>query len=79
VIVFSFLGETLTLYGSGNSRRVIEMHTFLVTLVRRFEFALPDNAPKIRSRRPATSFIPVAEGEYKGTQLPLKITSLEDE
>jgi hypothetical protein len=81
VITPSFLRETLMLYASGNSCSLIEMHMFLVTLIRQFEFALPDNAPKIESRRPATTNItPIVKGEeHKGTQLPLKITRLENE
>lgn len=56
------------------------MHMFLVTLVKQFEFTLPDNAPKIGSRRPTSSIIPVVEGEeHKGNQLPLKISLLENE
>jgi hypothetical protein len=76
VISCSFLGETLTLYDSRNLCRVTEMHMFLVTLVRQFEFALPDDGPKIRRRRPIL-VIPLVEGEeHKGVQLPLKITPL---
>ena len=55
------------------------MHTFLVTLIRQFEFALPDNSPKIRRLRPML-VIPLVEGEeHKGIQLPLKITPLGNE
>jgi hypothetical protein len=79
VIGCSSLGETLTLYGSGTSCRVTEMHMFLVTLIRQFEFSLPDDGPKVRRRRPGL-VIPVVEGEeHKGTQLPLKITPLDNE
>ena len=50
------------------------MHVFLVTLVRQFEFALPDGAPQVRRWRPGFT-IPVVEGkEHEGVQLPLKIT-----
>jgi hypothetical protein len=81
VITRSFLGETLTLYGSGNSRSVIELHTFLVTLVRQFEFSLPDDTPKIKSWRLGLAMmIPVVDGEeHKGARLPLKITPLKNE
>jgi hypothetical protein len=83
VITCSFLGETLTLYGSGNSRSVIELHTFLVTLIRQFEFALPDDAPKIESRRRGLGIImpvPVVGGEeHEGARLPLKVIPLKDE
>jgi hypothetical protein len=63
----------------GNSCRVIKMHTFLVTLIRQFKFALPDDGPKIKRQRLAL-VVPVVEGEeHKGIQLPLKITPLENE
>jgi hypothetical protein len=79
VISCSFLGEALTLYDSRNLCRVTEMHTFLVTLIRQFEFALPDDDPKIRRLRPVL-VTPVVEGEeHKGIQLPLKITPLRNE
>jgi hypothetical protein len=55
------------------------MHTFLVTLIRKFKFALPDDGPKIKMQRLAL-VVPVVEGEeHKGIQLPLKITPLENE
>ena len=55
------------------------MHAFLVTLIRQFEFALPDDDPKIRRLRPVL-VTPVVEGEeHKGIQLPLKITPLRNE
>jgi len=58
---------------------VIEIHTFLVTLIRQFDFALPDNPPKIRRWRPGL-ILPVVEGEeHKGAQLPLKVTPLRNE
>ena len=51
---------------------------FLVTLIRHFEFALPDNAPEVRRWRPGM-LIPVVEGEeHKGPRLPLKVTPLRD-
>jgi alkylphenol/PAH-inducible cytochrome P450 monooxygenase len=57
---------------------VIEIHMFLVTLIRHFEFALPDNSPRVRRWRPGV-LIPVVEGEEnKGPQLPLKVTPLKD-
>lgn len=57
-------------------RSIIEMHTFLATLVRQFEFALPDGAPRIRRWRPGF-LIPVVEGEeHEGPQLPLTVTPL---
>jgi hypothetical protein len=69
----------LTVHGSDNFNSIIEMHTLLVTLIRQFEFALPDDPPKIKRLRPGL-VMPVIEGEeHKGTQLPLKITSLKNE
>ena len=55
--------------------RVFEMHAFLVTLVKQFEFDLPDGAPRVRRWRDTGLVIPVVEGqEHEGTQLPLKVT-----
>ena len=78
MIPYPLLGETLTLQASDNPCSVIELHTFLVTLIRQFEFALPDNAPKITRWRPGV-LTPVIEGEeHKGPQMPLKVTPLKD-
>ena len=64
--------------GSDNSCSVFEIHAFLVTLIRQFEFALPDNAPGVRRWRSGL-LTPVVEGEEdKGAQLPLKITPIKD-
>jgi hypothetical protein len=55
------------------------MHTFLVTLIRQFKFALPDDGPKIKRQRLGL-VTPVVEGEeHKGTQLQLKISPLRNE
>ena len=63
---------------SVNYCSVIEMHTFLVTLIRQFEFALPDAAPPVKRWRPGF-LIPIVEGEeHRGQQLPLKVTPLKD-
>ena len=58
---------------------VVEMHTFLVILVRHFDFSIPENAKEVKRIR--TGMItPVVIGEEdKGPQLPLKITALRDE
>lgn len=51
---------------------------FLVTLMRQFEFTLPDNAPRVKRWRPGF-LLPIVEGEeHKGPQLPLKVTPLMD-
>jgi len=53
---------------------VFEIHMFLVTLIRQFEFALPNGAPQVRRWR-SGFVIPVVEGqEHEGIQLPLKVT-----
>ena len=55
--------------------RVFEMHMFLVTLIRQFEFALPVGAPQVRRWRFLGLVIPVVEGQvHRGVQLPLKVT-----
>ena len=58
---------------------VIEMHTFLVTLVRQFEFALPDNGREVW-RMNSGIMTPVVIGEeHKGPQLWLKVAALRNE
>lgn len=58
---------------------VIEMHTFLVTLVRQFDFSLPDDEQKIRLVG-TSSITPMVVGEEnKGPQMPLKVTAIGSE
>ena len=58
---------------------IVEMHTFLVTLIRQFDFRLPDNGREIKILRP-TFLVPVVVGEeHKGPQLPLVVTALGNE
>ena len=58
---------------------ITELHTFLVTLVRQFDFSLPDHARGIKSTR-AGGISPIVVGEeHKGPQMPLKVTILENE
>ncbi|KAF9645980.1 cytochrome P450 [Thelephora ganbajun] len=58
---------------------VIEMHTFLVTLVRQFDFSLPDNGQEIRRLRQGVLSPVIVGEERKGPQLPLKVTALGNE
>ena len=58
---------------------VIELHTFLVTLLRQFDFSIPDNGQEIKKMRPL-GMMPVVVGEeHKGPQMPLKVTVLGNE
>jgi hypothetical protein len=58
---------------------VIEMHAFLVTLVRQFDFFLPENGQEIKTIRVGL-ITPVVDGEErKGPQIPLKVTLLGNE
>ena len=58
---------------------IVEMHTFLVTLVRQFDFYLPDNGQEICTLRPGF-LVPVVVGEeHKGPQLPLMVATLRNE
>ena len=58
---------------------LVEMHTFLVTLVRQFGFSLPGNGRNVKVRRPG-SIMPVVVGEEdRGVQVPLKVTVLGNE
>jgi len=57
------------------------MQAFLVTLIQKFDISLADSHPQIRRIKTA-GFIPspvVIGEEYKGTQLPLKITAIVNE
>ena len=56
---------------------VLEMHTFLVTLVRNFDFSLPNDGRVVKGMRPTGTMVPGVVGEeHKGPQLRLKITAL---
>jgi hypothetical protein len=57
---------------------VIEMHTILVTLVRQFEFSLPDNGQEVTMMRGGLTTPLVVGEEDKGPQLSLKVTALGD-
>jgi len=55
---------------------VVEMQTFLVTLIRKFDIAHADHQPQIMRNRSGL-MVPVVLGEeYKGMQLPLKISAI---
>ena len=55
------------------------MHTFLVTLVRHFDFSPPDNGQEIKKMR-TVGITPVVVGEeHKGPQMPLKVAILGNE
>jgi len=58
---------------------VVEMHTFLVTLIRQFDFSLPENGQKIKKTRRGGVFPVIVGEEDKGPQLPLKVTILRNE
>ena len=57
------------------------MHAFLVTLVRQFDFSLPDDGPEVKSIPLALGIMtPVVVGEeHKGPQMLLKVTVLGNE
>ena len=55
------------------------MHTFLVTLVRQFDFSLPNNGQEIRRLRRESIVVVVAGEEHKGQQLPLMVAALRNE
>jgi len=55
------------------------MHTFLVTLIRQFEFSLPEDGREIKKLRRMLVFLAVTGEEHKGPQLPLKVTPLRNE
>ena len=54
------------------------MQAFLVTLIRKFDISCADHYPQIR-RTKFGMLTPLVLGEeYKGTQLPLKITAMRE-
>jgi len=55
---------------------VLEMQAFLVTLVRKFDFSPADHHPQIKRCRSGAMTPLVLGEEYKGAQLPLKITTI---
>lgn len=58
---------------------VIEMHTFLVTLVRQFDFSLSDDGREVWKLRPGVITPVVVGEEHKGPQLWLKVAALKTE
>ena len=55
---------------------IVEMQAFLVTLVRKFDISPADHRPQIK-RIKTGAFTPLVLGEeYKGPQLPLRITAV---
>ena len=73
-------GETNELIGRLSATgSVVEMHTFLITLVRHFDFALPDNGQEVKPSRVGLITPLVIGEEHKGPQMPLKVTILENE
>ena len=57
-------------------RSIIEMHAFVVTLIKQFDFSPPDNGQEVRTIQPGLLFPIVAREEQKGPQLPLKVAAL---
>ena len=68
-----FLAHSSTSQISIPFSSVFEMHMFLATLIRQFEFALPDGAPQIRRWSPGFVITVVEGQEHEGEQLPLKV------
>lgn len=58
---------------------IVEMHAFLITLVRRFDFSLPENGQEITLVRSGTIMPLVIGEEDKGVQLPLRVTVIGNE
>jgi len=58
---------------------VIEIHTFLVTLIRQFDFSLLEDGREIKTVRQGGVYTVIAGEEDKGPQLPLKVTALRNE
>ena len=81
-IGWRFAYVDLTFYSSCGMLRailldsVVEMQIFLVTLLREFNISQADHHPQIRRARSGLMVPLVLGEEYKGTQLPLKITAI---
>ena len=56
--------------------RVIRMQAFLVTLIRKFDISHVDHHPQIKIAKTAVLVPFVLGEEYKGPQLPLRITAI---
>ena len=55
---------------------IVEMQAFLVTLIQKFDISPADHHPQIK-RSKSGLLVPLVLGEeYKGAQLPLKITAI---
>ena len=54
------------------------MQAFLVTLIRKFDISHADHHPQIRKTKSGVLTPLVLGEEYKGAQLPLKITAIRD-
>ena len=73
------LPDAETDYAFG-ANSVIEMHAFLVTLIRQFDFSLPGNGHEVKRNRPLGILLPIVVGEeHKGPQMPLRVTALRNE
>ena len=71
------MNQLINLSFAANS--VIELHTFLVTLVRQFDFSLPDTRQEIKKMRSVVTTPIVVGEEHKGPQMPLKVAILGNE
>ena len=59
---------------------VIQIHTFLVTLIRQFDFSLLGNRQEIKRMRSSGILSPVVAGEeHQGPQMPLEVTAVRNE
>jgi len=58
---------------------VFEMHAFLITLVRHFDYSLPENGQEMLLVRSETITPLVAGEEHKGPQMPIKVTVIGNE
>lgn len=78
LIVFYIIDPTWGKLTAYRSDSVIEMQAFLVNVVRRFDISYADHHPQIK-RVKIGVMVPLVLGEeYKGTQLPLRITAIGD-
>ena len=54
----------------------MEIQTFLVTIVQKYDISQADHLPQIRRARPGMEVPMILGEEHKGAQLPLKISAI---
>ena len=64
---------------TNRTNSLMETHTFLVTLIRRFDLSLPDDGREVWKMNSGLITPVVVGEEHEGPQLWLKVAALKDE